>query len=150
MKQAAQIKGFLFGFFALILFPLWVPALQAAGDLSRQKPIPIEVRLGTEKGHLVFKPNELTFETGKLYRLILINPSASKHYFTALRFAAAVWTRKVQDGQMEVKGAIREIEVLPGKRAEWWFVPVQTGRFDLRCAIEGHTEAGMTGRITIR
>lgn len=150
MTQAAQTKGFPLAFFTLILLFLWAPALQAVGDLSHQKPIPIEVRLGTEKDHLVFKPNELTFETGKLYRLILINPSASKHYFTALRFAAAVWTRKVQDGQMEVKGAIREIEVLPGKRAEWWFVPVQTGRFDLRCTIEGHTEAGMTGRITIR
>ncbi len=148
MKRLSLIRAF--SFFPLLTLLIWVSALSAAGDLSRQEPITIEVRLGSDQGHLVFKPSRLTFETSKLYRLILINPSPLKHYFTSLRFGAAVWTRKVQDGQMEVKGAIREIEVLPGKRAEWWFVPVQAGRFNLRCTIEGHTEAGMIGRITIR
>ena len=38
----------------------------------------------------------------------------------------------------EFKGAIREIEVYPGATAEWWFVPVATGRVsDLRCSIVG-------------
>ncbi len=127
-----------------------MPAVEAAGDLSRQTPVVVEVRLGTQEGHLAFKPKELAFETGKLYKLVLVNPSPSKHYFSALRFAAAVWTRKVQDENMEVKGAIREIEVLPGRRAEWFFVPVQTGVFELRCTIRGHAEAGMVGRITVR
>ncbi|MFQ5912475.1 MAG: biphenyl 2,3-dioxygenase [Nitrospinota bacterium] len=121
-----------------------------AADLSRQEPVVVEVRLGTRDNHLNFQPNQLTFETGKLYKLVLINPSPSKHYFSALRFAAAVWTRKVQDGNMEVKGAVREIEVLPGKRVEWFFVPVQAGSFQLRCTITGHAEAGMVGRIAIR
>lgn len=134
----------------VLLWPGWMVSAEAAGDLSQRNPVTIEVRLGSRDGHLTFKPNALTFETGSLYKLVLINPSPSKHYFTALRFAAAVWTRKVQDANMEVKGAVREIEVLPGKRAEWFFVPVQTGVFDLRCAITGHTEAGMTGRLTIR
>lgn len=148
MERAFLVR--MFNFFPLLTLLIWVSVSSAAGDLSRQEPITVEVRLGSAQGHLVFKPNMLTFETSKLYRLILINPSSSKHYFTSLRFSGAVWTRKVQDGQMEVKGAIREIEVLPGKRAEWWFVPIQTGRFDLRCTIKGHTEAGMIGRITIR
>ena len=40
----------------------------------------------------------------------------------------------------EFKGAIREIEVYPGQTAEWWFVPVATGRVtDLRCGIVGRT-----------
>ncbi|MFQ5691959.1 MAG: biphenyl 2,3-dioxygenase [Nitrospinota bacterium] len=122
----------------------------AGGDLSQQAPVVVEVRLGSEGGHLAFEPNHLTFETGRLYKLVLVNPSPTKHYFSALRFAAAVWTRKVQDGNMEVKAAVREIEVLPGKRAEWFFVPVQAGVFDLRCTIAGHAEAGMIGRITVR
>ena len=56
-----------------------------------------------------------------------------------------IFTRKVQvvqtrDGKTvtlaEFKGAIREIEVYPGHSAEWWFVPVATGRVtDLRCGI---------------
>ena len=127
----------------------WTGGAEGAGDLSGQKPLVIEVKLGSRDGHLAFEPKNLRFETGKLYKLVLVNPSSAKHYFSALRFAAAVWTRKVQDGNMEVKGAIREIEILPGKRAEWFFVPVQAGIFDLRCTIIGHAEAGMTGRIIV-
>jgi uncharacterized cupredoxin-like copper-binding protein len=149
MMSALRSVFFLFGV-GVFFQPGWVAPAEGAGDLSKRKPVTIEVRLGSRDGHLTFKPDALTFETGRLYKLVLINPSPSKHYFTALRFAAAVWTRKVQDANLEVKGAVREIEVLPGKRAEWFFVPVQTGLFDLRCAVTGHTEAGMTGRLTIR
>jgi uncharacterized cupredoxin-like copper-binding protein len=57
------------------------------------------------------------------------------------------------DGEMvaEIKGQIREVEVFPGHTADWWFVPIQTGKFhDLQCTVEGHSEAGMTGTITIK
>ena len=121
-----------------------------AVDLSKQEPIKVVVQLGTERGDLVFQPKELTFETGKLYKLVLRNPSEAKHYLSGLRFAAAVWTRKVETGQAEIKGAIREIELLPGGEAEWYFVPVQAGTFDFGCTISGHAEAGMVGKITIR
>jgi len=55
----------------------------------------------------------------------------------------------------EFKGAIREIEVYPGFSAEWWFVPVATGRVtDLQCGIRGkdgktHADHGMVGEIVI-
>jgi uncharacterized cupredoxin-like copper-binding protein len=57
------------------------------------------------------------------------------------------------DGEMvaEIKGHVREVEVFPGHTADWWFVPIQTGTFeDLKCTVEGHSEAGMVGTITIR
>jgi uncharacterized cupredoxin-like copper-binding protein len=74
-----------------------------------------------------------------------------------------IYTRKVQvvqtrDGKpttlAEFKGAIREIEVYPGHSAEWWFVPVATGRVtDLRCGIvkdgKSHADLGMVGEIVI-
>jgi hypothetical protein len=53
------------------------------------------------------------------------------------------------------KGTIREIEVHPGHAAEWWFVPVATGRItDLRCgvvAVDGrsHARHGIAGEIEI-
>ncbi len=121
-----------------------------AADLSKQEPIEMVIQLGTEYGDLVFQPKELTFETGKLYKLVLRNPSEAKHYLSGLRFASAVWTRKVETGQAELKGAIREIKLLPGGEAEWYFVPVQAGTFDFGCTISGHAEAGMVGKITIR
>lgn len=135
----------------------------AAGDLSRQEPIEIVVDLG-KPGQHVFAPNRLTFETGKLYKLVLRNPSNDPHYFTSHNFSQMVWTRKVQvvqerDGKpvtlAEFKGAIREVEVYPGQSAEWWFVPVQAGRTsDLRCGIgvaggKTHADLGMVGEIVV-
>jgi uncharacterized cupredoxin-like copper-binding protein len=137
----------------------------AAGDMSRQAPIVVTVELGRPDGTHAFDPNQLRFETGKLYRLVLRNVSRDPHYFTSDDFSARIFTRKVQvtqrqaDGRevtlAEFKGAIREIEVYPGHAAEWWFVPVATGRItDLRCGIIGadghsHAQHGMVGEIVI-
>ncbi|GAB4237224.1 MAG: hypothetical protein Kow0032_22850 [Methyloligellaceae bacterium] len=140
---------------------LWPLSGAAAADLTKQTPIEVRVALGNKAGAHVFQPSALTFETGKLYKLVLTNPSGTKHYFTSPGLARSVYTRKVQvvDGQgtkVEIKGTIREIEVYPGGVAEWWFVPVAAGRFnDLHCHIRGadgrtHAEHGMRGSVTIR
>ena len=71
----------------------------AAGDLSRQTPIEVTVELG-KPGQHVFVPNRLRFETGKLYKLILTNPSNDPHYFTSHAFTQLIFTRKVQVTQM--------------------------------------------------
>ncbi len=130
---------------------------QAAGDLSRQVPLEVRVQLGDDKGARRFFPERIELETGKLYRLILSNPSPEKHYFSSDAFAQAVYTRKVQvngaDGNAvaEIKGWVREIEVLPKATTEWWLVPVKTGQFgDLKCTEQGHTESGMVGQIVIK
>src|SRR6266545_799012 len=131
-------------------------ALWSAGDLSRQSPIEVTVDLG-KPGQHVFVPSQIKLETGKLYKLILRNPSEDPHYFTSDAFSGMVFTRKVQvtqqrDGKTitlaEFKGAIREIEVYPGHAAEWWFVPIAAGRVkDLRCGVvkdgRTHAELGM-------
>ena len=106
--------------------------------------------MGTVGGELVFTPNKLSFETGKFYKLILKNPGKDKHYFSALRFAAAVWTRKVETESSEIKGAVREIKLKPGGAAEWFFVPVQAGSFPVECTIPGHSDCGMVSQITVQ
>lgn len=129
----------------------------AAGDLTSQEPIEITVQLGNDKNAMAFFPDTVNMETGKLYKLILANPSPQKHYFSSEGMAQAVFTRKVQvngkDGKAiaEVKGSIREIEVYPGGNTEWWLVPVKTGTFnDLKCTIPGHGQAGMVGKVIIK
>ena len=129
----------------------------AAGDMTGQKPIEVKVQLGDSNNALRFLPSNLEFETGKLYKLVLHNASATKHYFSSEGLSRSVFTRKAQvlgpKGKTiaEVKGAIREIEVYPGGTAEWWFVPVKTARLnDLKCTIKGHADAGMVGTITIK
>ncbi len=143
---------------------VWTPAAFAGGNLAKQKPIEVRLDLGKDgvDKHRYY-PEKLTFETGKLYKLVIHNPSNSKHYFTSLGLAGKVYTRKVQvmddlgAGAKtigEIKGAIREIEVYPGGTAEWWFVPVATGTVEMRCGIKDkddktHTEKGMRGTIII-
>src|SRR5262245_37167136 len=148
---------------AAAIITAMVGAAQSAGDLSRQEPIVVAVELG-KPGHHAFSPSKLRFETGKLYKLVLSNPSSDPHYFTSHAFTQLIYTRKVQvvqvrDGKMttlaEFKGAIREVEVYPGQTAEWWFVPVAAGRVtDLRCGIvdkdgKSHADHGMVGEIVV-
>lgn len=144
MRLISSILG------AFLLVTLMMQPARAGGDLSHQDPTTVKIELGTKNNRLVFQPDHLAFETGKLYKLVLTNPSSSKHYFTSEEFAAAIWTRKVQDGSMEVKGTIRELELLPGATVEWWFVPVQTGTFKLYCHVDKHAELGMVGKITVK
>ena len=139
-----------------ILF-LTVPIIvNAQGDLTNQQPIIKSIQLGDKHNALRFYPDQLTFETGKVYKLIISNRSTQKHYFSANGMAHSVFTRKVQivssnQTLVEVKGTISEIEVYPGATAEWWFVPIKTiTASSLHCAIKGHREAGMVGKITIK
>jgi uncharacterized cupredoxin-like copper-binding protein len=140
--------------FGVVLHP---SSSQGQGDLTKQQPIELRVQVGSEENALRFFPDTIQLETGKLYRLILNNPSPQKHYFSSEGMSQAVFTRKVQingaNGKpiAEVKGHIREIEIYPNGTVEWWFVPIKAGEFnDLYCTIPGHTEEGMVGKIVIR
>ena len=117
--------------------------------LTKQPPIVKTIGLGTDAGELVFVPNHLTFKAGSRYQLTLHNDSPVKHYFTAKDFADAIWSQKVDAGNVEVKGAIHELELRAGAQAEWVFIPLRTGLYSLHCTISGHAEAGMVGTIEI-
>ncbi|MEG5163911.1 plastocyanin/azurin family copper-binding protein [Microcoleus sp. AT3-A2] len=147
LQQALKVILGLILCLSTILMPAAI--VSAAGDLSRQPVTEITVSLGNEAGELKFFPNLLEFESGKRYKLVLKNPSSQKHYFTAKNFADASWTQKVEAGKVEIKGAIHELELKPGAMAEWVFVPMKSGTYNLRCTVAGHTEAGMIGKITI-
>ena len=152
MKITAKIIAFT----ATIVFAAMGSAV-AAGDLTPQPPIEVKVLLGDKGNALRFVPDQLILETGKLYKLVLHNPSSMAHYFSSEGLSRAVFTRKVQvlgtDGKTiaEVKGTVLDIEVYPGGTAEWWFVPVKSATLnDLKCTIKGHSEGGMVGGITIK
>jgi uncharacterized cupredoxin-like copper-binding protein len=129
---------------AVLFSLLWMPF--ALADVSS---IELKVSLGNSSGELKFFPDNLSLKTGRQYTLILDNPSPSKHYFTAKDFADASWTKKVQAGKVEVKGAIHELELKPEAIAEWVITPMKPGKYELHCSISGHAEAGMTGAIIV-
>ncbi|ESA38401.1 copper-binding protein [Leptolyngbya sp. Heron Island J] len=129
---------------------LGIEDVALAAVAPSQQSIEIQqVHLGNNSGALVFEPDNLTFEAGKRYKLLLDNPSPVKHYFTAKDFADVIWTQKVEAGNVEVKGAIHELELKPGAEAEWVFVPQKPGTYELHCSIAGHAEAGMVGELTV-
>lgn len=140
------------GLLALVMGLLIVLGLTVGASGAVASPPPPEtvtIHLGTPTGNLRFEPDRLSFTAGQRYRLVLDNPSPEKHYFTAKDFADGLWTQKVQAGDVEVKGAIHELELKPGAIAEWVFVPERPGTYELHCAIAGHAEAGMVGQLEV-
>jgi uncharacterized cupredoxin-like copper-binding protein len=139
----------LMGFMLVTIFALGWPHPALASNLARQKTVEMNVSLSNEEGALKFFPDQLQFQSGKRYKLILTNISPQKHYFTAKDFADAIWSQKVDAGNVEIKGAIHELELRPNTEAEWMFVPIKSGSYQLRCTIPGHTEAGMIGTLVV-
>ncbi len=145
-KITTLIKQLAFYCITMILLScLWLPIASANSELTE-----VKVSLGNSAEELQFFPNNLEFETGKPYKILLDNPSSMKHYFTAKDFADASWTRKVQAGKVEVKGAIHELELKPEAVAEWVLTPMKPGKYELYCSIKGHKEAGMVGEIVVK
>lgn len=134
--------------FSISLFGIVAPARADIPAIS-QPAIEVKVSLGSSANELKFVPNQLEFIAGNRYNLVLTNPSPQKHYFTSKDFADAIWTQAVETDKIEVKGAIHEVELQPGGEIEWIFIPMKPGKYELHCAILGHTEAGMTGEIAI-
>ena len=158
--QQKTMKLLLKNIFLILLIN--IPFNAQSADLTRQKEIEKIVLLKGEQGKIHFyEPNELVFNTGKLYKLIIKNESDSKHYFTSTLFAKSIFTRKVQVSLnnkkvAEIKGIINNVEVWPNHQLEWWFVPIKTGVFkDLYCNVKdtktnlNHANMGMTGTIII-
>ncbi|MFM7790155.1 MAG: cupredoxin domain-containing protein [Microcystis panniformis] len=130
----------------IVLISCWLVTFPA---FAGSAPLEVKISLGSGPGELKFFPSQLDFIAGQKYKLILDNPSPTKHYFTAKDFADAGWTQKVEAGKVEIKGAIHELELKPNAQAEWVIVPLKTGKYKLICTIPGHAEAGMVGEIAI-
>lgn len=124
-----------------------LPALAVPSIVAT--PIELKISLGNTANELKFSPSQIQLVAGKKYKLLLSNPSPQKHYFTAREFASNSWTQKVDAGNVEIKGAIQELELRPSTNAAWVLVPMKSGSYQLRCTIPGHTEAGMTGTIAV-
>lgn len=142
---------------AILIGVLTGPAF-AAGDLSRVNIIDVPIELGSNDNGMYLKPDQLQFETGQAYRLLLTNVDEIKHELALNEIGERIFTRKIEisdpDGNLiaEIKGSIREVEVGPGKTVEWFIVPVQTTDepVDITCEIPGHLEAGMHASVMIK
>lgn len=99
-----------------------------------------------------YEPEELVFEVGQPYKLVLKNLGKKKHYFTAEDFYKAIATRKVQsnrDGEIKAP-YFTAIELMVGGQLDLYFVPVKRGEYPVFCTIKDHREEGMEGKLVIR
>jgi len=110
---------------------------------------------------LAIAPNELNLVTGKLYRLVIKNPSSTTHHFWAPELGGyASWTDRVSVDKGKVglrtvgtagkQYSTWDIKILPGGTAVWSFVPEVAGLYKLGCSRPAHEAAGMTGEINVK
>jgi uncharacterized cupredoxin-like copper-binding protein len=90
-----------------------------------------------------FQPNQLTFRRDQAYELHVENHGHELHELTAPDFFKAVELR--DPGVLNQDRT--ELVLQPGDKKDLYFVPLQPGRYDMRCA--DHDWAGMTGDITV-
>src|SRR5680860_669372 len=143
---------------ALLAFAAAGSAL-AEGDLSQANVIDVVIEMGSNPDGtgMYLEPDNFEFVTGQAYRLVLTNVDIIKHELALNEMEERIFTRMIvvsdAEGNLvaEVKGAIREVEVGPGKTVSWFFVPVRTTDepVEITCEIPGHLEAGMHATVII-
>ena len=146
MKYRALLVGFL----------TFLSSYAMAEKPHGPKAIEVTVNVGSEDGAMKFFPQELTFERGNYYKLVINNPSNDEHYFTSDAFSTHIFTRKIEVKDKagktiaEIHGAINDMELKPGASVEWFFFPMTKGKsLKLFCHKKGHEALGMVGTINI-
>lgn len=101
--------------------------------------VTVRMNLGEESTNaFVFSPAEVTFEAGRLTNLVLKNPSAAEHYFSAPEFSAKVYSVLVSVNGVEVKGPVTELALEPGAELSWVFgAPCCARNFQSACLTPG-------------
>jgi uncharacterized cupredoxin-like copper-binding protein len=107
--------------------------------LTGQEPIRVVLQFGTETKNFAMTPKALRLEKGKLYKLVIVNPSKTAHFVLAPEFGAAIDSISLTQGV-----ALRQ-----GDHQVWYFAADQAGTYDIRCGHEAHAKAGMVGKIIV-
>jgi len=124
--------------------------VEAASKTWDAKAQTVRIEAGEEGATMFFKPKNLPLKVGTPYVIELVNVGKIKHEYSAATFFPTVALRKVEDPEGEYKGLLlKEAEVFAGKQTDLYLIPTKAGTFDIVCEIEGHSEAGMVGTITV-
>ncbi len=117
----------------------------AAVDWSRAESV--EVRL-TE---YAFDPRNLTFRSGKPYRLQIENVGTGSHTFVSEGFFQSIAAKQLVGGDSAISSPIlKTVAVSPKMVRELTFVAVQAGTYRLECTVPLHALFGMVGEIVIQ
>jgi uncharacterized cupredoxin-like copper-binding protein len=115
------------------------PLATQYAELTGPEPIQVVLQFGTETRNFALTPETLRFEKGKLYKLVIVNPSKTAHFVSAPEFGATIDSISLTQGV-----ALRQ-----GDQQVWYFVADQAGTYDIMCGHKAHADAGMTGKIIV-
>jgi hypothetical protein len=124
-------------------------AARAEGDLSLRVAKLDELLLGSGEAGFGVSRTSYDLVTGKAYSLKIKSTGAKECAWEAPEFANAIWLRKIEAGEVEIKVShLREIEFEREGEAEIYFVPIRPGSFPWRCrGLEGK---GMAGAFVVK
>ncbi len=113
-------------------------AIQYA-ELTGQDPIRVVLQFGTETKNFAMTPKALRLEKGKLYKLVIVNPSKTAHFILAPEFGAAIDSISLTQG----------VALKQGDQQVWYFAADQAGTYGIMCGYNAHAKAGMVGKINV-
>ena len=134
---------------ALLAPGSWAGAATAEGDLALKATALDELVLGTGNAGFGVSKTSYDLVTGKAYSLKIKSTGQKECAWEAPEFANAIFLRKVEAGDVEIKAAhLTELEFEKEGEAEIFFVPIRPGRFAWRCrGLEGR---GMAGTFLVK
>jgi hypothetical protein len=124
-------------------------AARAEGDLSLKVTKLDQLTLGTGEAGFGVSKKSYDLVTGKAYSLMIKSTGAKECAWESPEFAKAIWLRKVEAGEVEIKAShLTELEFEREGEAEIFFVPIRPGSFPWRCrGLEGK---GMAGAFVVK
>ena len=106
--------------------------VQAAGSLgTRCKALP-ELVWGSDNTGYAVSQKTYELETGKCYKLEIVASGKKEYAIRGADFFRNIWVRKLEVGDVEIKAhSLYELDFENEGQAEIFFVPIQTGQYEL-------------------
>ncbi|MBI4761589.1 MAG: cupredoxin domain-containing protein [Chloroflexota bacterium] len=94
-----------------------------------------------------FEPMEFTVPAGQEITINAVNNGAVEHEFVIFKLGTNAGEKF---GDEDEENIYWEVEVLPGQTTSATFTaPSAPGEYYVTCGIEGHLEAGMSGKLIV-
>jgi len=94
-----------------------------------------------------FTPDNFTVPAGKEITITAKNEGAVEHEFVIFKLGTNAGDKF---GDEDEDNIYWEVEALPGEtKTETFTAPTEPGEYYLTCGIEGHLEAGMSGKFIV-
>jgi uncharacterized cupredoxin-like copper-binding protein len=104
-------------------------------------------KLNVELGDFTITPNQFIVQAGSEVTISITNNGTVEHDFNIMKSGADIGDMFNERDRANV---LWETDVQPGEtKAGTFTVPEETGTYQVVCAMPGHMQAGMVGRLEV-